>query len=109
MISLNPSKSPITTTIIIIASIGLIYYILFELFSLTAPCVQKNTPVFNFDLLFKCVDYFYKITLAYLAMCLLILLKIKATNTFNLKGLIVSGIIVLIALLAFFIMYTFNL
>src|ERR1700679_1948170 len=109
MISLKPNKSPIITIVVIIASIGFTYFILFEIFILFAPCVQKNTPVFSFDLLFTCIDYLDKITLAYLALCLFILLKIKGTNIFNSNGLILSRVIVLIILIAFFIMYVSNL
>jgi hypothetical protein len=109
MINLKPNVSPITTVLIIIALIGVIYYILFEIFIYYAPCVQRNTGVVNFNLLFTCVDYLEKNTLAYLAVCLLALLMIKGNSIFNSKGLLVSRVIMLLVLIAFFTFYAFNL
>jgi hypothetical protein len=108
MKSLKLSSSPTGTTAIIIISIGVVYYILFQLFFLLAPCVQKNTPVFSFELLFTCFDYLEKITLAYLGLCSFILLMIRGTNIFNSMGLIISRVLVLIAFVTFIIMYVFN-
>jgi hypothetical protein len=106
---MKPVKSPIITIIVIAASVSLGYYILLKMFILLAPCVQKNSRVFSFDLLIDCINYFYKLILAYLILCLVILLKIKGANILNLKGLIVSRVLVLLTLITFIIMYSFNL
>ena len=109
MIDFRPVKSPAITTIIIISSISCIYYLLLESFISFAPCVQKNTPTFSFDLLFKCADYAEKLTFLYLGICLLGLFKIKLTNILNLNGLRLSRIIVLIILVSLLVLYIFKL